>query len=312
MTRRGARPVSERLRRLLVMLPWLMERGTVSTAEMAEHFDTTVDDLIADLTLASLCGVSQDPRDLIDLWVDEDEVHFGLPKYFERPLRLTPPEAFSLVAAAKAALALPGADPEGSLARAVAKITTVIDAERAGGVDVELVAPDAVEPLRRAAAAAEVVEISYWSPASGQSAPRSIVPLEVFAEGPHWYVRSFDRTIGAERTFRVDRIESIDPTGRHEKHEIGPRRPWFADAEDATVVTLSVDPGRVWVLENYPMVSSAIDRDRVVVSLVVTSERWLERLLLRLGADGRVVSPPEWVDLGARTAARVAARYDRT
>ena len=89
MNRRGPRPVNVRLRRLLVMLPWLQERGTVPTQEMADHFGMSVDDLIADLTLASLCGVSQDPRDLIDLWVDEEAVHFGVPKYFNRPLRLT-------------------------------------------------------------------------------------------------------------------------------------------------------------------------------------------------------------------------------
>ena len=56
MTRRGPRPVNLRLRRILVMLPWLMDRGTVSTAGMAAHFGLTVDELIADLTLASLCG----------------------------------------------------------------------------------------------------------------------------------------------------------------------------------------------------------------------------------------------------------------
>ena len=32
--RRGPRPTGDRLRRLLVMLPWLMERGEVPVAEM--------------------------------------------------------------------------------------------------------------------------------------------------------------------------------------------------------------------------------------------------------------------------------------
>ena len=34
--RRGPRPTSERLRRLLVMLPWVMEREVVAVAEVAE------------------------------------------------------------------------------------------------------------------------------------------------------------------------------------------------------------------------------------------------------------------------------------
>ena len=117
MSRRAQRPVNERLRRLLVMLPWLQEQGTVSTREMADRFNLTVDELITDLTLASLCGVSQDPRDLIDLWVDENEVHFGIPKYFERPLRLTIPEAFSLIASAEAARQIAGASADDALSR---------------------------------------------------------------------------------------------------------------------------------------------------------------------------------------------------
>ncbi len=39
--RRGPRPTGDRLRRLLVMLPWLMERGEVSVTEMCDRFELT-------------------------------------------------------------------------------------------------------------------------------------------------------------------------------------------------------------------------------------------------------------------------------
>ncbi|MBJ7361563.1 MAG: hypothetical protein JHD36_02350, partial [Ilumatobacteraceae bacterium] len=146
MTRRGPRPINIRLRRLLVMLPWLMERENVSTQEMADHFLMSVDDLVADLTLASLCGVSQDPRDLIDLWVDEDEVHFGIPKYFDRPLRLTVTEAFSLVASAAAAEQIPGADADGALSRAITKVQAVLAIDNDDSFAIDLGTPDTVAP----------------------------------------------------------------------------------------------------------------------------------------------------------------------
>ena len=59
--RRGPKPAGERLRRLLVMLPWLMERGSVSVAEMAAHFRVSESELVSDLTLASLCGIGAAP-----------------------------------------------------------------------------------------------------------------------------------------------------------------------------------------------------------------------------------------------------------
>lgn len=295
------------------MLPWLMDRGTVSTAQMASHFGLTIDELIADLTLASLCGISEDPNDLIDLWVDEDEVHFGLPKYFERPLRLTRPEAFALVVSAKAASTLPGATSGSALEGAIAKITRVIGDDSLAGVDIEIEVPESVGGLSASTARSEVLTIDYWSPTTAEITNRRVTPLEVFADGPHWYLRSFDHGANAERTFRVDRIENWVATGEIDRRPVAPRRPWFTDSPDVTTATLIVEAGWTWVLEQYPLVATASRADgSVEVRLVVTSERWLQRLLLRLGTHARVAEPSEWVDLGSETARRVRERYTRT
>ena len=320
MSRRGPRPVNIRLRRLLVMLPWLMERQTVSTKEMAEHFGMTVADLVADLTLASMCGVSQDPRDLIDLWVDDDEVHFGIPKYFERPLRLTVPEAFSLIASATAARQLPGVDDSGALSRAIAKVAAAIELENQESLVVELAAPDSVEAIGRAIADSSIIEFEYWSVSSGQSALRRLVPVEVFLDQDHWYVRGFDVAVESERTFRLDRLDQLAVTSERQAVEISPREEWFASAEDQQRVLLQMDPAWLWVLEQYPGVTVGIvpgkqgsrATDWVEVEVVANTERWLQRLLVRLGDRAVVAAPGEWQDLGSRTARSVLARYRRT
>ena len=46
-----------------------------------------------------------------------------------------------------------------------------------------------------------------------------------------------------------------------------------------------------------------------VIDIVVNSEHWLGRLLLRAEGSIRVVSPPEFATLQARTAESVLARY---
>lgn len=313
MKRPPVRPVNVRLRRLLVMLPWLRERGTVTTHEMAAHFGVTVDELVADLTLASLCGVSQDPRDLIDLFVDGDEVHFGLPKYFDRPLRLTVPEAFSLVVSAMAARSLPGGDENGALSTAIAKIARTIGVEHLTAVDVEMEVPSDVTELRAAAERSAVLALDYWSPTTGITARRTLVVFEVFAEGSHWYVRGVDLDREAERTFRLDRIENWVDTGRVDPRPVPPRRPWFEGSDDVREVTLVIDAGWLWVLEQYPLIeSTAIDGARVRIRLLVTSDRWLERLSLRLGSHGVVEAPGDLQSIGADAARRVLARYRRT
>ena len=77
-------------------------------------------------------------------------------------------------------------------------------------------------------------------------------------------------------------------------------------------VVLELDSEVHWVVDQYP--HSALDRlddGRVRVTLPVTADRWLERLLLRLGPSGRIVSAPEGLgeDLRAAAATRVLSRY---
>ena len=319
MIRRGPRPVNIRLRRLLVMLPWLMERQTVSTQEMAEHFGMTVADLVADLTLASMCGVSQDPRDLIDLWVDDDEVHFGIPKYFERPLRLTVPEAFSLIASATAAQQLPGMDRTGSLSRAIAKVSQAIDLNLDDSFVVELETPESVESLSAAIRNSVVIEFDYWSVATGQSAQRRVAPLEVFLDQDHWYLRAHDLAADAERTFRLDRLEQLVMTTEPHGFIATPRPEWFAHSDEQRKVLLQVDPAWLWVLEQYPDVSigtvpggQIVQRaDWVTVEVIANTERWMQRLLVRLGANAVVVHPIDWQQLGSETAQLILRRYER-
>ena len=124
--RRTVRPAEERLRRLLVMLPWLMERGEVTVAEAAARFDLTEAEVVSDLELAAMCGLPPFVDELIDVFIDEGLIFVGVPRLFTRPLRLNAVEAFELLTAGRAAMELPGGDPEGPLARGLAKLATAL------------------------------------------------------------------------------------------------------------------------------------------------------------------------------------------
>ena len=137
--RAGPRPVRERVGRLLVMLPWLMQRGKVAVSEMAATFGLSERELVRDLETASLCGLPPYVDELIDLYVDDGWVHAGVPRVFTRPPRLSAEEGFTLLAAGRAALELPGADPTGPLARAPLVVAeagegAVVEREVDGGV----------------------------------------------------------------------------------------------------------------------------------------------------------------------------------
>lgn len=307
--KRGPRGTAERFRRLLVMLPWLAERGSVATAEMAQRFGVSVPELVADLELAAMCGLPPYLDEVLDIIVDDDEVSLGVPRLFTRPLRLTAPEAFGLLAAARVAAAVPGVDHGGALARALEKLSALVPAEE---VDVDLGVPTATEDVTRAVDTGAVMSVRYWSSSSQAITQRVIEPLRVYSDRGQWYVWAFDRGVNERRVFRLDRFESWELTGdTFTVADPGALPVWFHGADDAVTVVLRVDHRVAWVLDN--IAATRVEQladGRVEAELVVVDQAWLGRLLLRLGPSVDIVEPPSMADLARRCAQAVLQRYE--
>jgi proteasome accessory factor C len=315
-SRRGQRPAEARLRRLLVMLPWLMERGEVSVAEAAARFDLTEQEVAKDLELVAMCGLPPFVDELIDVFIDEGVIWVGVPRLFTRPLRLNSVEAWELLAAGRAAMELPGADADGPLGRGLSKLAAALGEDDTSGVRIDLDQPQLAERIAAAVGADQQLRIEYWSAARDEVTERLIVPRQVFADRGQWYVSADDDRSGELRTFRIDRIESVEPTGT-----VVPRddRPlpvpgsWFTDGS-VRRATIRLAPAARWVIERYPVdeVGDADADGWVTVRLPVASEQWLVRTLVRLGPDAEVIEPDEWHDVARRAAERVLARYRRS
>ena len=310
-TRRGPRPAQERLRRLLVLLPWLMEQRDVSVADASARFDISEEHLIHDLEVASLCGLPPYVDELVDLWIEDGVIHVGVPRLFTKPLRLTAPEGFALLAAGRAAMTLPGADPTGPLGRALQKLAATLGGREQPALVVDVEQPPYLAAVQAAAADGTRLEVTYYSAGRGELRRRRIDPQAVYTARGRWYVVADDSLAGPDRTFRVDRIESVTPTGERFEHrdvalDIGD---FFADADTVTV-TLLLPPSAAWVAETYPVHEVSSEPDgRLRVRLGVASERWLERVLLRAGPGAEVLEPATWAGLGASAARRLLARY---
>jgi len=110
----------DRLGRLLAIVPWVAARDGPEIAEVCRRFGITQRELLADLDLLFVCGVYPfTPDVLIDVDIADGRVWIRFADYFRRPLRLTPPEGLALIGAGAALLGVPGADPDGALARAL-------------------------------------------------------------------------------------------------------------------------------------------------------------------------------------------------
>jgi proteasome accessory factor C len=306
---------------LLVILPWLMERGETPLAEVARHFDLTPAEITADLELASMCGLPPFVDEMIDVFIDEDVVYVGVPRLFTRPLRLTAPEGFALVAAGRVAMQLPGADHSGPLGRGLAKLAAALGTDGEDAVVVDLPRTPGLDEtlagLTDAVRRVEQLDIRYWTASRDEVTERTITPRRIFSDHGDWYVVADDQRSGETRTFRVDRIESLTGTGRYDDPAdgddltattgVGPG--WFADG-GLPQVTLRLRPPARWVVERYPVDRVETDPRGITTAVVpVASRPWLERLLVRLGPDAEVIAPDDWRDLAATTARTILTRY---
>ena len=130
---------------------------------------------------------------------------------FHRPLTLTPAQGLALVAAGAGSAALPGADPDGPLPRALAKLAGVLGIDPGETIDVDLgdADPAVLDQLHRAVEATLQVEIDYWSAGRDDQTHRVVDPWRVFSDEGAWYVQGHCHRAGGERVFRVDRIQAL-------------------------------------------------------------------------------------------------------
>ncbi len=292
-------------------MPWIVAHPGSAKTEIARRFGITVDQLEEDLALVLMIGVPPySPGDFLDVEDDEDgNVSIRLADYFRRPLRLTPAEGLALLAAGRALLAVPGSDPAGPLATALAKLEHALELP---GLVVDVGEPAQLTAIRDAVAGHARVEIEYWSAGRDEVTSRQIDPEVVFFATGEWYVGAYCHRARDERMFRVDRIRSVVPTG--ETFEPGATGFETGDvytprANDARV-TLELAPAAAWVAEAYPTEAVTERPDGSLEIVLAVSERaWLERLLLRLGPDARVVGPAEFEPLAADAAHRILERY---
>jgi proteasome accessory factor C len=292
------------------MLPWVIANPGNTVEEVCRRFGYEPSDLVRDLNVVLVCGLpGYGPGDLMDAFVDEDEVVVDMADYFSRPVRLTAAEALMLLAAGLAVMSSGAAPP--ALATAVAKLQKVVLPQE-GTVDIDLAAePDTLALFRRAAREGEVVAITYTAIASGETTDRAIEPWGVLATLGNWYVTGHCRLAGAERVFRVDRIRHAAATGeRFTPQEEPPvARVQYTPGVDDVTARIRLNPDAAWVAEYYPVSTVASDAGGTTIDLSARDPLVPARLLLRLGRSASLLAGDEVDTATSALRERIIQRY---
>jgi len=303
--------------RLLTLVPYLRQRDWVDVDVVASDFGVTKAQILNDLNVLVMCGLPGGlPDDLIEIDLetarDEGVVHLRNAPV-SRPLRLTRDEASSLLVAVEAVREVASAELAQAAQRVQAKLAGLVGDVDPTRVSIDVTAGEDVvrDQLNAAVDQGDRVRLTYDGMARRETTEPVVDPVRIEVRDGASYLVAWAVERGDWRTYRLDRVVDVAPTGQKATgHGRAPRHQgWFNGASGANVVQLDLDAEASWVTEYYPTQGTTpLPDGGVRVSLPIGDPGWLTGLLLRLGPHVLAVDPPQ---AAAEAVAQAKAAVDR-
>jgi proteasome accessory factor C len=312
---------TERLQRLLALVPYVVSRNSVGMAETAATFGVSERELVDDLNLLWCVELrSPDPYCPIDLSYEGGEIVVSEAEAIGRPLRLGVDEACALLIALRMLAELPSIGEGSALSRTIAKLEAAAGAA-AGPAAQIAVQVDNITAQSAAAAVTEALNrgrrlhLSYYVPGRDEATERDVDPMRLLVVEGRSYLEGWCRRADDVRLFRLDRVLAIEvldvardvPAGAEQVDvDHGLFRPSPQDVQ----VVFELAPAGRWVAEYYPCEQiEELPDGRLRIQLRTPDTQWVRRLALRLGEDGRLLAPAELADQIGDDAAQALDYY---
>jgi proteasome accessory factor C len=239
---------------------------------------------------------------------------------FDRPLRLGVDEASALLVALRMLAELPSLEERSALNRTIAKLEAAAGAAAAVSAQVAVQLDDrgtrtAAAQVRDAIERGRRLHLSYYVPGRDEATERDVDPMRLLVVEGRTYLEGWCLRAEAVRLFRLDRVldlavldEPASVPAQAEPRDVD--QGLFRPSADDVEVELELSAAGRWVAEYYPCERvTDLGDGRLQVRLRTPDTRWVRRLALRLGEDGRVTSPADLAAEIREDAAAALAQY---
>ncbi len=319
--------VSERLNRLLVMVPYLARADGADVKVLCREFGLTEPELMQDLDTLRMCGVPDyTPADLMDYWIEGGRVHVMMADYFARPLNMTRPEVLSLFVAGSALLRSGVFAENGALDSALSKIERMLSEETKEELE-KVISHIEVEMRAYEGNMREIIdeglekgmnlELDYWTFSRDEMTSREVEPLSLVCSQGYWYLLGWCHTSDDYRLFRLDRIARVRLTDNpcqervRESFDIPRVVGEYKPGRKAHQVRLTFEgkQGRR-IVEQWPAAQVTEKGDGTIsVELRTRNLAWLATYLLRFGGQVKIEGPKELRKMVAKKADDLLEAY---
>lgn len=231
-----------RLDRISAILVQLQSRSVVRAADMAERFGVSIRTIYRDMRTLEQAGVP--------ICGDSGVGYSLVEGYRLPPLTFTPEEALAFLTAEKFMESLTDSHNSSHFRSGMDKVRAVmrgVQKDYLGGLAERIAVrrrmteakhPDLLQSALRSISDREILSIDYTN-ADGDISRRDVEVAGVVFSHPSWYLTAWCHLRGEYRTFRLDRIDNLSPTGR--RHTITEHPPLINYNEQHTMKINSIE-----------------------------------------------------------------------
>ena len=206
--------MSDDLSLLVALLPWLVAHPGVSAAEAAAEFGIDTKHLLRLVEVLTLTGPGQFGGELIEISYGEadDAITVRDPQRFDRPLTLNGRQASALLAGVAFLREMPALADSNEAEQLMSKLQKALHPVAVVDVVTSEQERATATLLKEAMQKSVCVDIVYVSGSASVGTKRRIEPQLLDVQGDRTFVRAWCHEAQDKRTFRVDRIASVELT----------------------------------------------------------------------------------------------------
>ena len=304
---------SERIKRLLSVLPWIESQNGPYIEEVSSRFDYPQKELIEDLeNVVFFVGVYPfTPDCLIEVSITEERVWVRYADWFRQPMKLNKRELASLRAAGEALIEFSGSltgdiEELGPLERALTKLSA-FEGETENLLEIKLATPTKhLFEVQSSIKDKTVIQIEYLVGSRSELSKRKIEPEKIFSAGGNWYVYAYCKNSLVKKTFRVDRIRDIKilDEARETQPDGALASKDFFNLDEFPNAIIEISTQDKILLDGFPNIEvEEISDEKLKLSCPVASEVWFKHLLMVLGINAEIQEVPDGIKENIRSEA---------
>jgi proteasome accessory factor C len=278
---------NDRLSRLLLELPWLIQNKNTSIDIFCTQFNISRDEAVKDLSLLTYVGPGRFGGELVDIQYDDDNISVIDSQGFDRPLKLNNIEAVLLLLGVKNLGEM--SKDKHELIDVETKLTKLIETDVANENRQKEYSLKR-DLVKKAISKGNQLRIHYVDSSLKLTTERLITPVEITGLDAKEYLTAIDINSNQRKSFRLDRIIKVVDVPMKSSQVESPQLDNVV--EKITLRTKSWNASNIRDM-NIPF---SISGDEMIIEMNLLDSDYLLEIILRLDRNIQITCSNETKD----------------